>query len=122
VIIVFKHLLENLLQRVAGSETAMVVGLDGLVVDSFTRHDNGNLEQLAADSSSLIKSGLATTASLSSAALQELTLITGGQRIIMRLLTDSYFVMLLLSDSANLGLARFELRKAQFDLEKELAL
>jgi hypothetical protein len=42
--------------------------------------------------------------------------------MILRLLTDSYFVMLLLSDSANLGLARFELRKSQFDLEKELAL
>lgn len=118
----FKQLLEGLLHSVDGAVGAFVVGLDGLLVESCGRSGDFNFEQLAADCSVLLKHSFAATASLPSRSLEELSLVTDNLRVVVRLLADSYFVVLLLSDTAHLGRARFELRKIHFELEKELAL
>lgn len=118
----FKQLLENLLDNVDGAVVGLVGGLDGLLVDHVSRQDGYSHEQMAADCTQLLKSAMQTAASLPAGSLQELSLSTRELRLVLRLLSESYFVALLLSESANLGRARFELRKMHFDLEKELAL
>ena len=42
--------------------------------------------------------------------------------IVIRMITAEYFVMVLLGKNGNIGRTRFELKKAKFVLEKELAI
>ena len=118
----FKQLLEDLLNHVDGAEAALVVDFDGLLIEQYSLSNDYHFEQLAADSSQLLKSSIAAAASLPDGSIKEIAIITNSLRVVFRILADSYFVALLLSESANLGKARFKLRKIQSDLEKELAM
>lgn len=118
----FKQILEELINHTQGAFAALVVDLDGLLIDSCGRSEGCNFEQMAAHFSQLLKNSAEMTSSLQSSSLMEVSFVASDLRVVMRVLAGSYSVVLLLSEGANLGQARFELRKIQFDLEKELAV
>jgi predicted regulator of Ras-like GTPase activity (Roadblock/LC7/MglB family) len=114
----FKDILEGLLKRVDGSMAAFLAGSDGLIIEQCCRegHDGLDLEQLAADCTQIIRNGSGMLDDLA-----EVALSGTNQRLILRLLAGSYFVVLIISGSAMTGRARYELLKLQSSLEAEIA-
>ena len=51
----FKEELKALTEQVPGAQGALIMGLDGIAVDRFSRDDTVNLEALAAEYLSLVK-------------------------------------------------------------------
>ena len=114
--------MEKLIGQIDGAVAVCVTGLDGLLIDHYSLDVQFDFEQLVADCSQLLKNGTTTTESLSFGPLREVSLVTERMRIVLRLLADSYFVALILSDNAHIGRARFRLRKIHLELERKLAL
>jgi predicted regulator of Ras-like GTPase activity (Roadblock/LC7/MglB family) len=46
-------------------------------------------------------------------------LLTERVVVVLKAITTEYFLMMILSEGANIGRARFELKKAKYILEKE---
>jgi predicted regulator of Ras-like GTPase activity (Roadblock/LC7/MglB family) len=114
----FKDILGDLLRRVDGSTAAFLAGLDGLIIDRCTREESSslNLEQIAADCTMMIKNSRGLLDHLN-----EAFLCGTEQRLVLRLIPGSCFVVLLLSRKALTGRARYELQKLQSTLEAEIA-
>jgi predicted regulator of Ras-like GTPase activity (Roadblock/LC7/MglB family) len=113
----FKDILSSLLGSVEGSTAAFLAGMDGLLVEHCCRAEGQepDLEQLAADCTQLIKNGSGLLDDL-----HELVLSGTSQRLVLRLIPESYFVGLVLSPQALAGQARYALCKLQSALEKEI--
>ena len=113
-------LLQELLDRIPGSAAAILVGSDGLVVGRRIVDKQCPFEQLAAHGSLLFKNGLDLLTSIPGNELHELVLVTGKNTLLWRSIGTSYFVMLVLSDSALLGKARYILHKTEMNFVREL--
>lgn len=118
----FDEVLESILSKVEGTQAAVVMGMDGISIATLAPSDSVNIEALAAEYSSLLKGTTFTTQEIGLGAIEELVVSSERHIIVVRMITPEYFVLVLLDKNGNIGRTRFELRKAKFVLEKELAL
>lgn len=116
----FKLLLQEILDRINHSIGVVMLDLDGLIVDKVIRDDEQEAENLAVECINLIKETRLLTLNPQVGALEELTLQTEKMRFILRAITPEYFLILLMKPQALTGLARYQLAKSRFKLEKEL--
>lgn len=115
--------LESIAQKVEGTISAMVMGLDGFVIDQYIREEREvSLEAVAAEVASLVRQTQSASTNLSFGGLEEINWRTEGFYVLTQRITDEYFLCLLLAFGGNYGRARFELRKAQSRLHAEFAI
>ena len=123
---IFRDVIEGVVSKVEGTLCALIVGVDGIIIDRFINPDKENAalnyEMLAAEYTSLLKKALHTAADVEVGALQEVTIFTEQLGFLIRLITDEYFLMIVLEPGGNFGRGRYELRKARVVLEKEFEL
>jgi len=120
----FKILLESIIERTEGSLGALIMGLDGIAVEKVIGEagNEANLDDAAAEFTSLVRSAQRTGNDIGLGNLKELVISLDTAIVMMRLLGRDYFVVLALSPAGNLGRGRYELRKAELQLAKEFAL
>lgn len=116
----FKTLLQEVLDCVDHSMGIVVLDSDGLVVDKVIRGEEEKTENLAVECINLIKETRLLTLNPHVGALEELTLQTERMRFILRAITPEYFLVLLMKPQGLAGLARYQLAKSRFKVEKEL--
>ena len=116
----FKDILEGLASRLEEVRGAAMVGVDGIPIEELSRGAGVDLERLAAECTSLIKTAAATGRALDQGRAQEVVLRCEGAQTILRSVTADYFLCLILGPDSHLGRARYELRKACLLLEGEL--
>src|SRR5262245_25299757 len=116
----FKKTLEGLLSRLDEARGAAIVGLDGIALEEHTRGPGLDLDRLAAECTSLIKTAAETGRALDQGSATEVVLRCEGAQTILQSLTAEYFLCLILGPEAPLGRARYELRKTCERLEGEL--
>lgn len=120
----FKEALENILERTEGSLGALIMGIDGIAVERSLKEagQEANLDVAAAEFTSLVRSAQKAGKDTGLGNLRELMISLDDAVLIMRLLGRDYFVVLAIGPEGNLGRARFELRKAELQLQKEFAV
>ena len=120
----FKQLLETIIERTEGSLGALIMGIDGIAVERLLKEagQEANLDVAAAEFTSLVRSAQKAGKDTGLGNLRELVISLDGAVVIMRLLGRDYFVVLAIRPEGNLGRARFELRKAELQLNKEFAV
>lgn len=120
----FKEALEIIVEKTYGSLGALIMGADGLAVEKFFTDEAGdrNLDVVAAEFTSLVRSAGKSGKDLDLGALREIVVTLGNVTFVMRLFNEDYFVVLALKPDGNLGRARYELRKAELQLAKEFAV
>ena len=118
----FGEVLESILNKVEGTLAAVVMGMDGIPVENRAVSSSDNIESLAAEYSSLLKGTAFTNQEVGLGAIEEMVVSSETRIIVIRMITAEYFVMVLLGKNGNIGRTRFELKKAKFVLEKELAI
>lgn len=118
----FTELLNHMVSRVGGASAALIVGTDGIIVERAVQAEESNLDGLAVEYATLLRRSRHASADTGLGDLQELVAVTDTRLLIVKLLSEEYFVLLTLPPDSNIGRARYELRRAQLLLEPEFAI
>jgi predicted regulator of Ras-like GTPase activity (Roadblock/LC7/MglB family) len=120
----FKQALAEIIERTEGATGALIMGMDGIAVERLflPEGDEANMDVAATEVTSLVRAALRAGSNTGLGALQELAVNYERVRILARMFSPEYFIVLALRPDGNLGRGRFELRKAELRLAREFAL
>ena len=120
----FKEALTGIVERTEGATGALIMGMDGIAVERYflPEGSEANMDVAAAEVTSLVRSALRAGGHTGLGSLQELFVNFEHVRILARMFSPEYFVVLTLRPESNLGRGRFELRKAELQLAREFAV
>jgi len=115
----FSETLKAIAEGMPDTDCVLLMGMDGLPIEKVTRNQSVNIETISAEFTSLLKVTSQTSAEVEAGKLDEVMVLSDKMVVVMKAITKEYFLMLILPKDANLGRARFELKKAKYALEKE---
>jgi predicted regulator of Ras-like GTPase activity (Roadblock/LC7/MglB family) len=120
----FKEALAEIIHSTEGATGALIMGMDGIAVERvfLPEGSDANMDVAAAEVTSLVRSALRAGQNTGLGSLQELVVNFDRVRILARMFSSEYFVVLALKADGNLGRGRFELRKAELRLAREFVL
>jgi predicted regulator of Ras-like GTPase activity (Roadblock/LC7/MglB family) len=120
----FTDTLDTMTRRIEGCAAVVLLGLDGIPIErrTFDIDPSLDIELVATEFATLVRRGQSTAADTALGDLNEIVLATDRMSFVIRPITSEYFVVLALNPGANMGRARFELRKAQLEMETEFAI
>jgi predicted regulator of Ras-like GTPase activity (Roadblock/LC7/MglB family) len=120
----FKQALTEILERTEGATGALIMGMDGIAVERLFLPEaaDANMDVAAAEVTSLVRYALRAGSNTGLGGLQELIVNFERVRILARMFSPEYFIVLALRPDGNLGRGRYELRKAELRLAREFAL
>ncbi len=97
----------------------MIIGTDGIPIERLILQPDPNLETIAAEYTTLLRSSLAAASDTGLGELNELSIITETTTTLMVAITREYFLFAVLAPGALVGRARFALRVTGAGLESE---
>jgi predicted regulator of Ras-like GTPase activity (Roadblock/LC7/MglB family) len=115
----FADTLKQVAARVPETQVLIVMGTDGIPIEKLVLRPAPNLEAVAAEYTSLLRSGVAVAVDTGLGHLKELTVVTEKMTTLLVAITPEYFLFAGLEPGALMGRARFALRVAGMALEKE---
>lgn len=120
----FKEVLQSIVEKTDGSLGALIMGVDGLSVEKFFTEEGvaSNLDVAAAELTSLIRNAIRSGNDLHLGELRELVVAHESVTFVLRVFGKDYFAVLALAPEGNIGRGRYELRKAELILAKELTV
>jgi predicted regulator of Ras-like GTPase activity (Roadblock/LC7/MglB family) len=121
----FRESIEKLLDRIDGAVSCVLMGFDGIMVDTATRADapvgaTPDVQTLSMELAHLIAQTRRTMESVEGGALEEFTLRTDKMTLVVRVLTSEYFLACAILPRANLGRARYLMRMTAPGLRADL--
>lgn len=117
----FAETLRKVVDNVDGGIAAVVMGLDGIAVESYIRQkDRVDLNTVAMEFSFILGQVKKAADSLQVGSCEELTIKAQRLVLCVRMLSPQYFVATALSPEGNLGKARFLLRMNGPSMSAEL--
>lgn len=117
---VFTETLRGVAARVPETQVVMVMGTDGIPIDRFAPRPDANLEAVAAEFTTLLRSSASASHDTGLGGLLELCVVTEKLTILLFGITEEYFLFAALDPGVLIGQARFALRLAGLALEREL--
>lgn len=113
----FRNVLQEIRNRVEGTQAISLIGLDGISVESL--NDSGvALDMMGAELGALIKS--LSRKELNTGEVLQFSLVTEKFVVFVSAVTREYYVLLVMKPAGNYGRARFELARAKQLLREEL--
>jgi predicted regulator of Ras-like GTPase activity (Roadblock/LC7/MglB family) len=106
----FTPILKEAVQRVDGAVSASIIGIDGMPVEEYAVEKIINMDDLSAESSQLMKTINNAAISLGLGNAGEFSIISDLCGIMMRKITDEYYMALIIRPDGNFGKGRFILR------------
>jgi predicted regulator of Ras-like GTPase activity (Roadblock/LC7/MglB family) len=120
----FANTLAQIADRVEGCAAAIILGIDGIVIERVTRSMDPalDLELIVTEFTTLLRRSARTAADTGLGDLAEMVFMTDLMTFLIRPITTEYFLLLALNPGGNVGRARFELQRAQLALEGEFSI
>ncbi|HSB08682.1 MAG TPA: hypothetical protein VLM38_04180 [Blastocatellia bacterium] len=120
----FTDTLTNIASRIQGCAAVVILGIDGIAIERHVQDLDPvfDIDVVATEFTSLVSRGMRTASDTELGELNEMVLAAEKMTLLLRPITSEYFLFLALNPGANLGRARFELRKAQLAMEVEFAI
>lgn len=110
----FAETLKKVVDNVEGGIAAVIMGLDGISVDSYIRiNDRIDVNTVAMEFSFILSQVRKAGESLSVGALEELSVKAQRLLLVCRMITPQYFVAIVMAPEGNFGKARYLVRLAQ---------
>ena len=110
----FRENIRQLVDKLDGGVAAVLMGFDGITVDSFAKvgYDGAlpDIQTLAMEFAHLIAQARRTLMSLDAGALEEFTLRAEALTLVVRVLTQEYFLACAVLPSGSVGKARYLMR------------
>ena len=115
----FSETLNAMVNRVGGAVSAMIIGVDGMLVDEYAEEKLLDLTALGAETSQMMKDISVAAKSLGMGEATEFSIVSDLCGVIMRKINDEYFLALILKPDGNYGKGRYILRVTIDRLKKE---
>ena len=119
----FQELLKDVVHRTEGALAGLVMGFDGIAVDTYVRGDTEvpfEVENVGMEYSVILKEIAKAAELLDSGAAREISIQAEKFTTVIRLINDDYFVAVTIRPEGNYGKARFLLRTRVPELASEL--
>jgi predicted regulator of Ras-like GTPase activity (Roadblock/LC7/MglB family) len=118
---VFIDQLKKVVDNVDGGIAAIVMGLDGIAVETYLKHDARiDLNTVAMEFSFIISQVRKAGDSLQIGALEELSIKAQRLTLVCRMLSPQYFVAIAMAPEGNFGKCRYLVRLATPQLAAQL--
>lgn len=120
----FTDNLREIQQKTEGCFGALIMGMDGIAVEEVWQRQglDANLDIAVAEFAAVVRSARRTSGDLALGALREMVVLTDSANFVMRLISESYFIVLVVNPDGNLGRGRYQLRQAELILEREFVV
>ncbi len=106
----FGSILEETVKDVKGGRAAILMGFDGIAVDSWAGDMESDIETIGMEFSVLLKEVRNAAQQLETGAASELTIRTDKLSTILRVVNNDYFLALAVDSEGNIGKGRYLLR------------
>ena len=120
----FRENIKKLVERLDGGVAAVLMGFDGISVDSFAKSGYDvalpDIQTLAMEFAHLIAQARRTLQSLDAGPLEEFTLRAESLTLVVRVLTQEYFLACAVLPSGSVGKARYLMRMSAPVLRADL--
>lgn len=120
----FRESIRQLVERLDGGVAAVLMGFDGITVDTYARsgYDGAlpDIQTLAMEFAHLIAQARRTLMSLDAGALEEFTLRAEALTLVVRVLTQEYFLACAVLPNGSVGKARYLMRMTAPALRADL--
>jgi predicted regulator of Ras-like GTPase activity (Roadblock/LC7/MglB family) len=117
----FLDQLSQISNRIGGALALSLVAKDGMPVESVSSDPDLDLEVLAAELISQVRSITENHRELDVGEVQQLSVTTDRLTLMVSSVAADYYLLLVLGPEGNYGRARFELRRARLLLESDLS-
>lgn len=121
----FQEVLKDVVDRTEGGIASLVMGFDGITVDSYVSPDAGvafEVETVGMEYSVILKEIRRAAELLDAGQAREVAIQAERLITVIRLINDEYFVALTLKPDGNYGKARFLLRTSASKLAVDLTV
>jgi predicted regulator of Ras-like GTPase activity (Roadblock/LC7/MglB family) len=115
----FQSILARLVAQ-SGARWAMIVGTDGVLLETDTKAFRSKAESLAAEYAAFFRASRKAAGDTDLGRLLHSQLVTNRGKLLFQTLTADYFLLLSLEPDAHAGKAFFEIARACGPLEEEL--
>jgi predicted regulator of Ras-like GTPase activity (Roadblock/LC7/MglB family) len=116
---IFDEILEEIAQRSDGLLGVVIMGMDGIAIGEHLVDETCIIQTVGIEYASAIKSIQSASASLSAGRVEEVFISTEKSTFILRLVTDEYFIAVVLGPDGNFGKARYLMKLAAPRLVRE---
>ena len=116
----FAETLRKVVDNVDGALAAVIMGLDGIPVDSYVRSTSVDVNTVAMEFSFILGQVRKAGDSLQVGGLEELSVKAQRLLLVCRMVSPTYFVAIALTPEGNFGKARYLARMAQPALVAQL--
>jgi len=106
----FRAFLEKLVDGCEGAVGGVVMGFDGVAIDAISRKSDLDVKTISMEFSFVLTQVRKAAEILEVGALEEVSIHSAQLVFLVRVLSDEYFVALVLGDGGNVGKGRFLLR------------
>ena len=117
----FLDQLSQISNRIEGALALSLVARDGMPVESVSSDPSLDLEVLAAELVTQVRSITENHRELDVGEVQHFSVTTDRLTLMVSSVAADYYLLLVLGPEGNQGRARFELRRARLVLESELS-
>lgn len=97
-----------------------IIGMDGILVEEQKKQGELDLQTLGAELCGLLKSADSVAGSIGAGGIIEIVTTAENYCVILRRVTDEYFMVLVIHPDGNLGKGRYLLRRAGSQVRSEL--
>ena len=112
--------LQKVVESVEGAVAGVVMGFDGIAVNSWAREGaTFDVNMLGVEFSGLLAQLRRAGDALQTGEVREVCAISDQVTLIVRMLTEDYFMALALDSSANLGKGRYHLRMIEPEIRAQ---
>lgn len=117
----FAETLKKVVDNVDGAVAAVIMGLDGIPVETYTRlTDRVDVNTIGMEFSFILGQVRKAGDSLQVGGLEEMSVKANRLLLVCRMLTPLYFIAVVLSPEGNFGKARYLMRMAGPSLTAQL--
>jgi len=115
----FSGVLKETVEKVDGAVSAMIIASDGIQVEEYVQEKLVDLTGLGAEASAMIRDISNAAENLRLGEAREFSIISDTCGIIMRKITDEYYLALVIKPEGNYGKGRYVLKTAVPKIENE---
>lgn len=116
----FTDIITEMVEGVEGGLAAAVMGTDGLSVQKYSRRDGVDVEAVGVEYGKVVEEARHASELLEMGELEEITITTAEGFVLLRMASPEYYIAFVTDKDANLGKARYLLKRASVKAEKEL--
>lgn len=116
----YRDVFERIRSNTPGMRAVAVVGLDGAVVGQLVSDPTLNLESLSAEYATLFRIAWRTSEDTGAGEVFEFVLVADKSTIIAQKISSESYLILIIDAAAQLGRARYELKKGAWTLQMKL--